>query len=255
MRHAQIAFAAMGAFLLPGIGAAQLPDVSPLDGYTAGQAQQGGPFGSIALSGLETLNTANGQLSITIPVATVQARGNINVPLAVSLTPPIWDTTASAYVSSCNPPTCQISWLYTMTSSGWFGPSVFNPGQLVFRSSGDYCVPVNTSSSRWNSVLTRGTFVAPDGTEIEFIDQQTNGTPEPGNLGYNRGTKFIADNGSMALFTSSAPISDSTSCTSSDTTYPRVRWSCATEPTTPSAAAPSPKSKITTAITPRSAAP
>lgn len=39
---------------------AQIPDVSPFDGYTAGQSQQGGPAGSYALSAIETVNPAEG---------------------------------------------------------------------------------------------------------------------------------------------------------------------------------------------------
>jgi hypothetical protein len=34
-----------------------MPEVSPLDGYTAGQVQQGGPAGSLPLGDFETLNT------------------------------------------------------------------------------------------------------------------------------------------------------------------------------------------------------
>jgi YD repeat-containing protein len=220
MPRIHIKCAVLAVSIFPVLCRAQLPDVSPLDGYTAGQTQQGGPAGSYALSGLETLNTANGTLSLHIPVATVQARGSVSVPLIVQLTPPIWDVTANAYEYNCIPGGCQLGWLYTMTSSGWLGDGGFGVGQLVFRSSGDYCVVGASNTNQWHNVLTRGTFSAPDGTETEFVDQQTNGTPEPGNLGYNRGTAFIADNGSMAKFTSSASISDSTYCNSAQTTYP-----------------------------------
>ena len=82
---------------------------SPLDGYTAGQTQQGAPAGSFALSGLETLNTANNQLSITIPVVTVQARGSVSVPLMVSLTSPMWDVTGSSYVYNCGPNSARLA--------------------------------------------------------------------------------------------------------------------------------------------------
>ena len=207
-------------FLLPALCRPQIPDVSPLDGYTAGQVQQGGPSGSYALSNLETLNTANGQLSITIPVVIMRGRGSVAVPLSVNLTPPIWDVTANSYEYDCGEYSCTIGWLYTMTATGFLAAAPFSAGQFVFRSSGDYCVPVNSSSSHWNDVLTRGTFVAANGTETEFVDEQTNGTPEPGNLGYNRGTVFLADNGSMAKFTASASVTDSTSCTSGVTSYP-----------------------------------
>lgn len=220
MRRLRPTSALLAVFFLPALCRSQTPDISPLDGYTAGQVQQGGPFGSYALSGLETLNTANGQLSITIPLVTVHARGSVSVPLSVNLTPPIWDVTDTSYAYDCGEYSCTIGWLYTMSATSFLASAPFSPGQFVFRSSGDECVPVSNTASRWDNVLTRGTFVAADGTETEFVDQQTNGTPEPGNLGYNRGTVFIADNGSMAKFTASAGVTDSTSCTSSQTTYP-----------------------------------
>ncbi len=220
MTRARTMCALLGLFMLPNLCRPQIPDVSPLDGYSAGQVQQGGPSGSYALSSLETLNTANGQLSITIPLVTVHGRGSVSVPLSVNLTPPIWDVTANSYEYDCGEYSCTIGWLYSMTATGFLAAAPFTAGQFVFRSSGDVCQPVNGSTSRWNNVLTRGTFVSANGTETEFVDQQTNGTPEPGSLGYNRGTVFLADNGSMAKFTASASVTDSTSCTSAQTTYP-----------------------------------
>jgi hypothetical protein len=168
--------------MFPNLCRPQIPDVSPLDGYTAGQIQQGGPAGSYALSSLETLNTANGQLSITIPVVTVHGRGSVSVQLSVNLTPPIWDVTANSYEYDCGTYSCTIGWLYDMIATCFLAAAPFSAGQFVFRSSGDQNGPVNGSSSRWNNVLTRGTFVAANGTETEFVDQQTNGTPESRNL-------------------------------------------------------------------------
>ena len=55
MRHIQLGSAVLGFMLLAGLCEAQIPDVSPMDGYTAGQVQQGGPSGSYSLSELEML--------------------------------------------------------------------------------------------------------------------------------------------------------------------------------------------------------
>ncbi len=201
--------------------AQQMPEVSPLDGYTAGQVQQGAPAGSYALSGFETLNPANGQLSINIPLVTVKGRGSVSVPLVASATPPIWDVTGYSSLYGCGQYGCGgIAWTYVASASGWLGAGTFGAGTMAFRSAGDYCVVGNGGASHWNTVLTRGTFQASDGTETEFVDQNTNGTPEAGNLGFNRGTVFKADNGSFAKFTSSASITDSTSCAAGITNYP-----------------------------------
>jgi YD repeat-containing protein len=123
-----------------------------------------------------------------------------------------WDATANQYSYNCTQYGCQTGYGYVVTTAGWNPlPLQFGRGRMLFRSAGDYCV-TSGSSQRWNTVLTRGTFVTPDGTETEFVDQQTGGAAEAGNLGYNRGTVFKADNGTFAKFTSNISISDPTSC-------------------------------------------
>lgn len=191
-----------------------MPSVSSLDGYTPGQVQQGGPFGSLTLSNFEVYNPGSGEITINIPLFTVKGRGQVAVPIGVSPTPPTWDVTANSYISGC--PSCTVNWSYSMSGTGWGNVLGYGAGQMAFRSSGDYCVVGSGGAEQWNNTLTRATFTAPDGTETEFVDQKTNGTPEPGSTSYNRGTVFIADNGTMALFTSSAPVTDSASCASGE---------------------------------------
>ncbi len=211
----------LGVLSIPSLCRAQtMPDVSPLDGYTAGQVQQGAPAGSYALSGFEKYNPGDGQLSINIPLVTVKGRGSVSVPLTVSLTTPIWDVLAIANPYGCTLSMCQgAQWTYSAVATGWVAPGEYGAGRMAFRSSGDYCMVGSGNVSEWNKVVTRGTFVAADGTETEFVDQNTNGTPEPGSLNYNRGTVFVADNGSMAKFTSSTSIDDSSSCLDGQAAY------------------------------------
>jgi YD repeat-containing protein len=67
--------------------------------------------------------------------------------------------------------------------------------------------------------LTRLTFISPDGSQTEFVDQQTGGkafgpygTSCPGGgTGFNRGTVFVATDGSGATFVASSPIIDAVS--------------------------------------------
>ncbi len=200
--------AVSAAMLFPAFGWGQA-DVSPLAGYTPGQVLQGGPAGSIALSGIEVFNPANNQISINIPLVTVHGRGPVSVPLLVPLTNPVWETIAAQYQYNCGEYGCSTGYGYIVQTTGWnpFPATVGQGGNMVMRGSGDYC-----SSGSWHATLTRGTFTAPDGTQTEFIDQATNGAPE--NPGYNRGTAFIADNGSGARFSASSAVADPTYCNS-----------------------------------------
>ncbi|HEY7304654.1 MAG TPA: hypothetical protein VH601_11090, partial [Bryobacteraceae bacterium] len=192
------------AILAPALGWAQ-SSASPFDGYTPGQTMPSSPFGTIGLSGLETINPASGMLNVNIPLLIVKGRGSVSVPITIHLGSEVWNTRAVQYQYNCNQYGCQTGYGYVVTT-GWNPlPVDFGQSSLMFRKGGDYC-----SGSAYHNTLTRGTFTAPDGTETEFVDQQTNGTPEP--PGYNRGTVFIADDGSYAKFTSSSAISDTTSC-------------------------------------------
>ncbi|MGH9584720.1 MAG: hypothetical protein ACRD4O_17505 [Bryobacteraceae bacterium] len=204
----RLALAAL-LFALPALVWGQEADESPFDGYTPGQAMPGSPEGTYALSGFESYNPASGILNINLPLLTVKGRGGTSVPILVPISRQGWVTTATEYQYACQqygPPNCSIGYGYLVTNSGWDPlPYRYGAGQMLFRSGGDYC-----SGGAWNTALTRATFVAPDGTETEFVDQNTGGTPEAGTTGYNRGTVFKADDGSFAIFTSSGAITDPT---------------------------------------------
>ena len=177
-----VAFVVAAAMGFPAFGWGQA-DVAPLAGYTPGQVLQGGPAGSIALSGIEVFNPANNQISINIPLVTVHGRGPVSIPFLVPLTSPVWETMAVQYHYNCGEYRCSTGYGYIVQTSGWnpLSAAVGQGGNMVMRGSGDYC-----SNGVWHATLTRGTFTAPDGTQTEFIDQATSGTPE--NPGYSRGT-------------------------------------------------------------------
>ncbi len=185
---------------------------SPLGGHTPGQVLQGNPNGSIPLSKFEVFNPANNQINIVIPVGSVQGRGSVSVPLLVPLTVPVWETLAIQYRYECPTP-CLTGYGYIAQTIDWNPvPSALGAGgSFIMRGGGDYC-----QTNTWHETLTRGTFTAPDGSQTEFIDQQTSGAAE--NAGYNRGTNFISDDGSNALFQASAAIVDPTGCGNSAST-------------------------------------
>jgi YD repeat-containing protein len=195
---------------------------SSSDGITPAMLAPGTPAGSYELSGFDTVNLANGHVNFTLPLAMAYGRGGMKVPL-------VWNQqgewTAYASPAGCNlpngPPYC----------SGWSVATVFGPrytnyanfgGVLRLRQNGDTCTQQpNTSSNWWKDSLTTVYFVAPDGTETEFVDTLTGGAIEnnPFFSGpfTNRGSTFRAVDGSDAMVTTaSAVVDDPIGCGTGD---------------------------------------
>src|SRR5262249_1675434 len=93
----------------------------------------------------------------------------------------------------------------------------YGPGKLQLRVSGEGytdCPP--STEPYYQATLTRLTFTAADGPQMEFRDAATGGQPRPNRMGsqcttgqgFNRGKVFFAGDGSAATFISDADISD-----------------------------------------------
>jgi len=94
----------------------------------------------------------------------------------------------------------------------------YGPGVMQGRHSGDgtrTCAGYSATQRFFDQTLTRLTFTAPDGTEYDFRDAQTGGTPHNLSLGeqcsplpFSRGRVWITDDGSAATFISDTEIRD-----------------------------------------------
>lgn len=186
-------------------------------------------LGSYGGSNFDQVNLFNGNVSITLPLASLVGRDGMRAAAVLSYNSKIWhiqklqtnNNKAEGFfydpvVDEYDPDMAQIA-------PGW----TLHTGKLRVRyaaegasASGDTgCTPPNSNPPRPIRTLTTITFTAPDGTEHDFIDVKTDGkpqqypnpTPEPGKTPcdlISRGTTFRAVDGSAATFVSDTEIFD-----------------------------------------------
>src|ERR1044072_5047795 len=177
----------------------------PTDGTTPLGLSPGAPAGSYPLSDFDNINLFNGSLNFSLPLVKVGGRGSAGYPITLRIdqkwlvdkeldgTPPV------------NHYYAQPGW---WTDFGW--APVYSMGRMEMRQGGTRNFVIASGCGYVNQqTLTRLTFTAPDGTEYELRDQQTNGQPVAGSCTYyTRGTVFITSDGSGATFISDAAITD-----------------------------------------------
>ena len=192
---------------------------SPTIGATPLALTPGAPAGSFALSGFDNVNLFNGNLNFRLPLLHIGGRGSAGYTMTLKIEQK-WRVETAAFLP---PPT-----------GGEPAPSVINhipvgywwaglepgygPGVLQGRHSGDgsrTCAGFSTTQRFFDQTLTRLTFTAPDGTEYEFRDELTGGTPhflalgeQCGTTTFSRGKVWITDGGAAATFISDVEIRD-----------------------------------------------
>lgn len=189
------------------------------DGSTPLALKPGVPAGSYALSNLDNINTYNGSLNFRLPLLTIAGRGSA----AYTMTLPIeqkWRINVTSiplflYQDGGGPPLPdpQITYLYFPSANWWSGIKPgYGPGVMQGRIAQHDAQVCSDSTMRATFTLTRLTFTAPDGTEFELRDRQTDGTPAGVGIcdtnGFNRGRIFQTADGSAATFISDQNIID-----------------------------------------------
>jgi RHS repeat-associated protein len=190
------------------------PAMSPLGGTTPSINEPGAPEASYRLSSIEHLNYANGHLNISIPLVDIPGRGGAKETLILPIESHWW-VMSQPYRYGNNQSSVGFSYLPYNTPWNSDEPTFWG-GILLLRNGGDFCYVLSGSPpDAWQNTLTRLTFIAPDGTEHELRDVNTDGQKQGKNTGqlsltasYNRGTVFQAYDGSDAVFTSTSPIGD-----------------------------------------------
>jgi YD repeat-containing protein len=173
------------------------------DGTTPLALSPGAPDGSYALSGMDNVNLYNGNLNFRLLLLTVGGRGEARH----AITLPIEQRWRVRHVYNET-----VEWDFP-TSSSWDTRKVgYGPGILMARTASDkLCSVLPYGTYQYEHRLTRLTFVAPDGTEYELRDQQTNGQTLTANCSGSigsRGTIFTAADGSAVTFVSDTTITD-----------------------------------------------
>ena len=189
------------------------------DGTTPLALQPGTPAGSYALSDLDHINPYNGALSFQLKLLSVAGRGAAGYTITFPIeqkwrinTLPIYQY---LYEDGGGPPLPdpQVTYHYFPSANWWAGIKPgYGPGVLQGRVAQYDAQVCPDSMMRARFTLTRLTFTAPDGTEFELRDKQTDGTPASVGLcdvnGSNRGRVFVSADGSAATFISDDNIVD-----------------------------------------------
>jgi RHS repeat-associated protein len=227
-RAANLLSAVTVSLLTAGAVRAQVA-VSPLDGTTPGINAPGSPDTSYRLGDFDTVNPGNGHLNIAIPLVAVPGRGDAKASLVANVQS-TWHVQTVQYSYSCATGAC-LGVGYIPINEPWDINSqpTFAQGVVGIRSSGETCNPsIGSTPQAWQEMLTRLTYIGPDGTEHEMRDAKTGGRP----LGvddfgsptgtFDLGPTFLAYDSSDATFISSSDIkvSPSTCPTGAISTIP-----------------------------------
>jgi RHS repeat-associated protein len=179
------------------------------DGHTPSGLASGNPLGSYQVSGLDSINYYNGNLSFNLPLHQVGGRGEAGYTIALNVESH-WSRRFQPDPEGDGPG----EWFSEFNS--WPARDYrYTPGILLLRgmvTSHEGCPsPIGTGQVFYTTKLT---FIAGDGTETELIDTALNGRWStsyctwPADGGFNRGTTFTSRDGSAMTFVSDAPIRD-----------------------------------------------
>lgn len=209
-RHSTVIFVrllvfALGLTFFAAVTSAQ----QATDGATPLGLSSGSPAGSYAVSDFESVNLYNGTLSFQMPLLKVAGRGGAGYPAMIRL---------------------EQKWLVNKQQNGpgvptsyWAEPNWWNnegggmartytAGGLHIRQGHSEQFDLGCNGYYiYRQTVTRLTFSAPDGTEYEMRDQQTNGKPIQQALcgsAFNRGKVFVTSDGSAATYISDTDITD-----------------------------------------------
>lgn len=185
---------------------------SALDGFTPASMAPGVPTGYYALSGFDNINLYNGNLNFSLPLLKIGGRGDARYMMML----PIEQHWHSNNGSRIQQPSGDVI-EYSGPDPNWWDPKPgYGPGIVLSRFAADFpndCAP-NTGGPYFTTTLIRLTFIEPNGTEHELVDQQTHGMPHTfSGCSYQtfpRGTVFISDDASGITFISdpTLPLGD-----------------------------------------------
>ncbi len=198
---------------------AQSPIVPPplTQSFTPAALAPGTPAGSYILSGFDTVNYGNLSVNFRFPLVKIGGRGTVSAVMMPDFTVNSqWTVYPSIAGMNCPGGVCTVAgWNYSIgrsTPGGTHVPSMYGAPRMMVRQGGYPCSQGAQGSLVQNyssNTLSRLTFIGPDGTEMEFVDQKTGGEPQPYAIGqggfYDRGASWVTRDGTSAVFTTTGP--------------------------------------------------
>ncbi len=178
-----------------------------MDGSTPAGMQPGTPAGSYSLSGIDSISLYSGKGGIRIPLLTVGGRGEAGYTMVLPLQH-LWALETEDDGNGN-------SWQQAVSRSTpftvlWADVPPFSPGILVQRTANGGVAANGCGTTFWTQTVSRLTWIAADGTEIELVDAGTGGDVLSNGCGREaaRGTDFVSRDGSSVEFISDSPVSD-----------------------------------------------
>jgi YD repeat-containing protein len=172
----------------------------------------GSPAGSSNLSGFESINPYSGNLNFSLPLMSARGRGSNAVSINLNVNQKFLSKEWLDEQDGNRP--------YPYMDAGNIWDKFFqnDKGFIPIKLNGVQSgAGINTScpggGSAYIMTNTILTFTAPDGTQYEMRDRNTNGQPHAVNCnqnGYSRGTVFETNDGSHTIFVSDSAIADNT---------------------------------------------
>lgn len=214
-RTLRYAFAILVSVVVLGLSTRANAQTSATDSGTPAAWSKGAhPLGSYSATDVDTVNLFNGGVSMQFPLASLGGRAGMGAALTMSYNSKFWRS------EDLGPdPLTGALHTWCATYADWDGaPSAapgwrINAGILKIRQTGWMQQTVPGQCSFFVKSLTKVTFIAPDGTEYDFRDDNLDGYPAS-NGGcsdhFNRGTTWHTADGTQAAFVSDSAILDQT---------------------------------------------
>ncbi len=188
-------------FLIAAVGQANA-QYDRTAGVTPSLLTPGTPAGTYPLDGFDTVNLYNGNMNFSLPILTIKGRGSVSHTINLRIEQR-WQV--DGYSAAFG--------IYTPVAHWWTGIEPgYGPGVMEGRQLNEACGDMFYAGYQ----MTRLYFTAPNGTEVEFRDQESRGESKNGNCyphgiynnPFNRKKIFNAVDGSAATFISDADIYD-----------------------------------------------
>lgn len=184
--------------------------------YTPPALAPGTPAGSYILSDFDTINYGNLSVNFRFPLIKIGGRGTESAVVMPDFTAySQWTVYPTPAYTNCGPDGCTLGWNYSISRTTPWSPnflSMYGVPRIGVRQGGFPCSAGASGSLITNysqNTLSRITFIGPDGTEMELIDQKSGGQPQPYTIGqsgyYDRGNRWVTRDGASAIFTTSGP--------------------------------------------------
>nr|MDQ3802538.1 hypothetical protein [Acidobacteriota bacterium] len=202
------------------------------DGGTPAESKQGSATASsYDRERVETVNLANGNFSMSLPLTTVGGRGSASYTLSLSYNSKLWSATHEAEKpAGCLPAPCTESPTVHHFSAVYDAPSMVRPNSVALGGGwsilkGPYVkrtvpsvlidpIPCPSSSNLgtcYKYALTKAWLLLPDGSEVELRDALTNGAPYllpslgTSQVDRDRGRVWQSRDGSNVTYVTDAP--------------------------------------------------